>query len=166
MAEAEAEDNKPAVDPRIIWLRQRICSVLRCKEDRVERLLGNEESAAAVSAFLDGAELNRLLVYDSGKGELAAVRAPAAARRARSQGGRSASCAWLTSAASRYAPRAPPHPPRALGGSRNAHAADGALGRGAALSAARTLLRPRLTRRARRRACHPAASCGAQPSTF
>jgi len=106
MAEAEAEDNKPAVDPRVIWLRQRICSVLRCKEDRVERLLGNEESAAAVSAFLDGAELNRLLVYDSGKGELAAVRAPAAARRARLQGGgRLRACAWLTSAYSRYAPR-------------------------------------------------------------
>ncbi len=73
MADAE----KKPTDGRVLWLRRHICNSLKCKEDKVDRLLGNEDSAAAVASFLDGVELNRLLVYDAGKGELAAVRAGA-----------------------------------------------------------------------------------------
>ena len=82
MAETDEGDKKEP-DARLVWLRARVCSVLRCKEEKVDRLLANEESAAAVGAFLDGAELNRLLVYETGKGELAAVRG----ERARGRGG-------------------------------------------------------------------------------
>jgi len=73
MAESDEGDKKEP-DARLVWLRARVCGVLRCKEEKVDRLLANEDSAAALSAFLDGAELNRLLVYETGKGELAAVR--------------------------------------------------------------------------------------------
>jgi hypothetical protein len=68
------EPEKKVADPRLVWLRQRVCASLRCKDDKVDRMLAGEESATAVSAFLDGAELNRLLVFEVAKGELAAVR--------------------------------------------------------------------------------------------
>ena len=69
----DAED-KHAADARVVYLRRCVCNSLKCKDDKVDRLLVHEDSAAAVTAFLDSNELNRLLVYDAGKGELAAVR--------------------------------------------------------------------------------------------
>ena len=71
---ADAADEKHAADARVVYLRRCVCSSLKCKDDKVDRLLVNEDSSAAITAFLDSNELNRLLVYDAGKGELAAVR--------------------------------------------------------------------------------------------
>jgi hypothetical protein len=77
MAAAGEEKEVKVLDARVAWLRSRICSSLKCKDDKLDRLFGNEDSAACVASFLDTGDCNRLLIFDAGKGELAAVRAPA-----------------------------------------------------------------------------------------
>jgi hypothetical protein len=71
---AATEEVVKVIDARFAWLRSRLLSSLRCKEPTLDRLFSNEDSAAAISSFVDSGEVNRLLVYDAGKGELAAVR--------------------------------------------------------------------------------------------
>lgn len=73
MASAE-EPEKKVLDGRIQWLRSRLLSSLRCKDLVLDRLFAAEDSAAAIASFIDTSDSNRLLVYDAGKGELAAVR--------------------------------------------------------------------------------------------
>lgn len=70
MAELEQKLN----DPRYLYVRKHVVGSLKCKEEKVDKLLSNEDSAAALAGFLDGGDTNRLLVYDAGKGELGAVR--------------------------------------------------------------------------------------------
>ena len=74
MAAAGEEVEKKAVDARIQWMRNRLTTSLRCKDLVLDRLFASDDSAAAVASFIDSSECNRLLVYDAGKGELAAVR--------------------------------------------------------------------------------------------
>ena len=71
---AEPEVEKKAVDARVAWLRTRLTTSMRCKEVTLDRLFSNEDYAAAIASFIDTSDCNRLLVYDAGKGELAAVR--------------------------------------------------------------------------------------------
>ena len=80
MAAPGEEVEKKAVDARIQWMRNRLASSLRCKDMVLDRLFANEDSAAAVASFIDTSDCNRLLVYDAGKGELAAVRDPRSPR--------------------------------------------------------------------------------------
>lgn len=70
------DDGAKKQDARVAWLRSRIATSLRLKEGdgKTDRLFANEDSAAAVASFLDTGDTNRLLIYDAGKGELAAVR--------------------------------------------------------------------------------------------
>jgi len=63
------------VDPRIDWLRSRVISALRCKEDKFDRLLGIPEEMDSLKAFLDS-DLTRIIIYDNGKGDLTVVRGP------------------------------------------------------------------------------------------
>ena len=74
MAAAGEEAEKKAVDARIQWIRGRLLSSLRCKDAVLDKLFAHEDSAAAIASFIDTSDCNRLLVYDAGKGELAAVR--------------------------------------------------------------------------------------------
>ena len=76
-AAAEDAAEKPKLDARIAWIRGRLASSLRAKDLVLDRLLSAEDSAAAIASFIDTGDCNRLLVYDSGKGELAAVRSAA-----------------------------------------------------------------------------------------
>jgi hypothetical protein len=68
-------DDGPKADARILFLRNRLTSSLKCKDMVLDRLFANEDYGAVVSSFLDTSDTNRLLVFDAGKGELAAVRA-------------------------------------------------------------------------------------------
>jgi hypothetical protein len=77
MAEKAEEAEKKTLDARIQWMRNRLTSSLRCKELVLDRLFSQEDSAAAVAAFIETSDCNRLLVFDAGKGELAAVRSAA-----------------------------------------------------------------------------------------
>lgn len=79
MAAAGEEVEKKAIDSRLAWLRTRLTSSLRCKDLTLDRLFANEDSALAIASFVDSSE-NRLLVYDAGKGDLAAVRRAERAR--------------------------------------------------------------------------------------
>ena len=70
------EDGAKKSDLRVSFLRSRVASSLKLKDDtKFDRLFANEDSATAIAAFLDTSESNRLLIFDAGKGELAAVRA-------------------------------------------------------------------------------------------
>jgi hypothetical protein len=82
MASAE-EPEKKVLDGRIQWLRSRLLSSLRCKDLVLDRLFAAEDSAAAIASFIDSGDCNRLLVYDAGKGELAAVRPARCSARAK-----------------------------------------------------------------------------------
>jgi hypothetical protein len=73
-------DDGPKADARIVFLRNRLTSSLKCKDMVLDRLFAHEDYSAVVSSFLDTSETNRLLVFDAGKGELAAVRAGAPGR--------------------------------------------------------------------------------------
>lgn len=77
---AEPEVEKKAVDARVAWMRTRLTSSMRCKEVTLDRLFSHEDYAAAIASFIDTSDCNRLLVYDAGKGELAAVRGHTARR--------------------------------------------------------------------------------------
>lgn len=105
MAELEQKLN----DPRYVYIRKHVVSSLKCKEDKVDKLLSGEDSAAALSGFLDGGDQSRLLIYDAGKGELAAVRGQPGSRRPSSPlwvGAALTSASTRHSATSRKLPRA------------------------------------------------------------
>ena len=59
-------------DPRTDWMRARVISALRCKEEKFDKLLTSLEDGATITSFLDS-DTTRILVYDNGKGDLTAV---------------------------------------------------------------------------------------------
>ena len=81
-----AELEQKLCDPRFVYIRKHVVNSLKCKEEKVDRLLCGEDSAAALAGFLDGGDQSRLLVYDAGKGELAAVRGETGSRKTTPQG--------------------------------------------------------------------------------
>ena len=87
------DDGAKKSDGRVAWVRSRVVSSLKLKDEtKLDRLFANEDFAAAIASFLDTSDTNRLLIFDSGKGELAAVRAAgvrqAGAARRRPAGGK------------------------------------------------------------------------------
>ena len=58
-------------DTRTDWMRARVLSALRCKEEKFDKLLTGEE-ASTIHSFLDS-DLTRIIIFDNGKGDLTAV---------------------------------------------------------------------------------------------
>lgn len=72
-----ADDDGPSgkasgPDTRLEWMRSRVLSALRVKEDKFDKLITSEEGAV-INNFLDGNDTTRVLIFDNGKGDLSAV---------------------------------------------------------------------------------------------
>eukprot|EP00898_Chlorokybus_atmophyticus_P007698 jgi/Chlat1/792/Chrsp104S01257 len=66
-----------AVDSRIDWIEARVCTSLRCKEEKFARLKASEDGKAALTDFLEQPECTLLMLSETGKGgELAAFKHP------------------------------------------------------------------------------------------
>ena len=67
-------------DLRTNWMRARVLSALRCKDEKFDKLLTGEE-AGILHSFLDS-DLTRIIIFDNGKGDLTAVRTHSITRHA------------------------------------------------------------------------------------
>lgn len=60
-------------DTRMEWMRSRVISALRMKDEKFDKLMATEEGSV-ITNFLDSNDTTRILIFDNGKGELSAVR--------------------------------------------------------------------------------------------
>mmetsp|Transcript_25005 Transcript_25005/g.85566 ORF Transcript_25005/g.85566 Transcript_25005/m.85566 type:complete len:4525 (+) Transcript_25005:136-13710(+) len=72
----DGEDKGP--DTRMSWLSSRVCTSLKCKEEKFSKLIATDEAAAHIVAFLDAPDVTRLVIFDNGKGDLNASATPPA----------------------------------------------------------------------------------------
>lgn len=60
-------------DPRVEWLRVRVSSALKFKDEKFDKLMTSEDGQVLLN-FLDSSDTTRMLIFDNGKGDLSAVR--------------------------------------------------------------------------------------------
>lgn len=73
MGDDEGAVRNGGPDSRMDWMRSRVISALRVKDEKFDKLATSDEGQVVLN-FLDGNDTTRILIFDNGKGDLSAVR--------------------------------------------------------------------------------------------